>query len=221
MRRYHVETLIDNAQKYFYIRDCETMDIVLLPSKYLKHKVKYKSPNTVRRSAFSICYYLEYLKEIPMEITDVYGLDFEKQNEHFTGFLYWLKAGNHRASNNLTPITTEPVTHTWKMCSGSFFIYRGTDEQFDSLKVLSYNYHITPNAVGVKKTMRYQAFKGYLKAEERKVRPAEHEEITEILKACTNCRDQLLILLIAETGFRIGEISVLITFTILIMNTTW
>ena len=73
----------------------------------------------------------------------------------------------------------------------------------------------------MKKTMRYQAFKGYLKAEERKVRPAEHEEITEILKACTNCRDQLLILLIAETGFRIGEISVLITFTILIMNTTW
>lgn len=125
MRRYHVETLIDNAQKYFYIRDCETMDIVLLPSKYLKHKVKSKrSPNTVRRSAFSICYYLEYLKEIPMEITDVYGLDFEKQNEHFTGFLYWLKAGNHRASNNLTPIHNGTCNAYLKMCSGSFYISR-------------------------------------------------------------------------------------------------
>ncbi len=27
-----------------------------------------------------------------------------------------------------------------------------------------------------------------------------------LLKACTNCRDQLLILLAAETGYRIGEI---------------
>ena len=207
MRRYHVETLIDNAQKYFYIRDCETMDIVLLPSKYLKHKVKSKrSPNTVRRSAFSICYYLEYLKEIPMEITDVYGLDFEKQNEHFTGFLYWLKAGNHRASNNLTPIHNGTCNAYLEDVFRFFLYIEAQYEQFDSLKVLSYNYHITPNAVGVKKTMRYQAFKGYLKAEERKVRPAEHEEITEILKACTNCRDQLLILLIAETGFRIGEI---------------
>ena len=124
MRRYHVETLIDNAQKYFYIRDCETMDIVLLPSKYLKHKVKSKrSPNTVRRSAFSICYYLEYLKEIPMEITDVYGLDLKSRMNTYR-FPLLLKAGNHRASNNLTPITTEPVTHTWKMCSGSFYISR-------------------------------------------------------------------------------------------------
>ena len=102
MRRYQVETLTDNAQKYFYIRDCDTMDIVLLPSKYLKHKVKSKrSPNTVRRTAFAICYYLEYLKEIPMEITEVYELDFERQNEHFTDFLYWLKAGNHKEKKQL------------------------------------------------------------------------------------------------------------------------
>ena len=31
-------------------------------------------------------------------------------------------------------------------------------------------------------------------------------ELIEILHACTNIRDQLLILLLAETGFRIGEI---------------
>ena len=41
---------------------------------------------------------------------------------------------------------------------------------------------------------------------ERKVRAAEQNEILTLLKACTNCRDQLLILLAAETGYRIGEI---------------
>lgn len=34
----------------------------------------------------------------------------------------------------------------------------------------------------------------------------EEEEIIDILQACTNSRDQLLLLMIAETGFRIGEI---------------
>ena len=80
------------------------------------------------------------------------------------------------------------------------------DEQLVSLKVLSYNYHFAVNAVGVKKKLRFQAFKGYLQPEERNVRPAEQDEIITILQACTNCRDQLLILLLAETGFRIGEI---------------
>lgn len=34
------------------------------------------------------------------------------------------------------------------------------------------------------------------------MRAAEQSEILTILQACTNCRDQLLLLLIAETGFR-------------------
>ena len=88
-----------------------------------------------------------------------------------------------------------------------FLLYvEGMDEQLGSLKVLSYNYHFAVNAVGVKKKLRFQSFKGYLPPEERKVRPAEHDEIVTILQACTNCRDQLLILMLAETGFRIGEV---------------
>lgn len=74
MRRYKVETISEGAEKYFFIRECDTMDIVLLPTKHLKHKTKSnRSPNTVRRSAFAICYYLEYLNEIQMEIPQVYA----------------------------------------------------------------------------------------------------------------------------------------------------
>ena len=92
MRRYAVETIVDENVKYYFIRDCETLEIVLLPSKYLKHKTKSnRSPNTVKRSAFSICYYLEYLEELSLDIPQVCGLDFEKQSDHFVGFLHWLK----------------------------------------------------------------------------------------------------------------------------------
>ena len=38
------------------------MSIEELPSKYLMHKIKCKrSPNTVKRTAFSICYYMKYM----------------------------------------------------------------------------------------------------------------------------------------------------------------
>lgn len=207
MRQYAVGTIAEGATKYFYIRDCETMDVVLLPSKYLKHKTKSnRSPNTVKRAAFAICYYLEYLKEIPMEIEQVYKLDYEKQSEHFVDFLHWIKAGNHKQDNNLRAINNGTCNAYLEDVFRFYLFVEAEYEQLGSLKVLSYNYHVAANAVGVQKKLRYQSFKGYLKAEERNVRPAEHEEIITILQACTNCRDQLLILLIAETGFRIGEI---------------
>lgn len=207
MRRYAVGTIAEGATKYFYIRDDETMDVVLLPSKYLKHKTRsYRSPNTVKRAAFAICYYLEYLKEIPMEIEQVYQLDYEKQTEHFVDFLHWLKGGNHKRDNNLKSINNGTCNAYLEDVFRFYLFVEAEYEQLGSLKVLSYNYHVAANAVGVQKKLRYQSFKGYLKAEERNVRPAEHEEIITILQACTNCRDQLLILLIAETGFRIGEI---------------
>lgn len=93
MKRYSVEMVRDASTKYFYIRDNETMGIVELPTKYLTHKTKSRrSPNTVRRSAFSILYYLEYLGEREMKIVDVYQLSFTEQQEFFENFLQWLKA---------------------------------------------------------------------------------------------------------------------------------
>ena len=68
---YKVETIKDGTEKYFFIRNLETMSIEELPSKYLMHKIKCKrSPNTVKRTAFSICYYMKYMAEKEMELTE-------------------------------------------------------------------------------------------------------------------------------------------------------
>ena len=62
MKRYEMNKQKEGSITYFFIRDTETWDIVLLPTKYLMHMTKAKcSPNTVRRSGCSILYYLEYL----------------------------------------------------------------------------------------------------------------------------------------------------------------
>ena len=62
MKRYKVEMQREGSVKYFFIRDMETLEIVLLPSKYLMHQVRAnRSPNTIRRNAFALAYYWEYL----------------------------------------------------------------------------------------------------------------------------------------------------------------
>ena len=206
---YKVETIKDGTEKYFFIRNLETMSIEELPSKYLMHKIKCKrSPNTVKRTAFSICYYMKYMAEKEMELTEVYQLDYEKQTEHFVEFLYWLKAGNHTeqtAGEKKCP--NEGTCNAYLKDVFRFYLFIEAEyEQHGSLKTLSYNQIIAVNQVGVKKVLRNHSFKAYLKEEEHRGRTAKENQIITILQACTNRRDQLLLLMLAETGYRIGEL---------------
>ena len=169
---YKVETIKDGTEKYFFIRNLETMSIEELPSKYLMHKIKCKrSPNTVKRTAFSICYYMKYMAEKEMELTEVYQLDYEKQTEHFVEFLYWLKAGNHTeqtAGEKKCP--NEGTCNAYLKDVFRFYLFIEAEyEQYGSLKTLSYNQIIAVNQVGVKKILRNHSFKAYLKEEADKI----------------------------------------------------
>lgn len=160
----------------------------------------------VRRSALAILYYLEYIHEKKKELTDVYQMPYVEQTNHFVEFLYWLKAGKHtRDKNHRSP--NNGTCNAYLRDVFRFYLFIEEEyQQFGELKVLSYNYFVAVDAVGVKKSIRSKSFKGYLKEEEHKARAAKKDEIVEILKACTNIRDRLLMLLLAETGYRIGEI---------------
>ena len=206
MRRYQVGMQRDAAVKYYFIRDMETLDIVLLPTKYLTHMARAnRSPNTIRRSAFAICYYLEYVNTRQMEVWDVYQLAYEQQYDHFSDYLNWLKAGNHK--ENKAKLPDNGTCNAYLKDVFRFYLFMEMlEEAKGQLSVLSYNQITVANAVGVRRTLRSKSFKGYLREEERNVRAAEKCEIVTILEACTNCRDQVLILLTSELGFRIGEI---------------
>ena len=104
MRAYEVEMIRDGKVKYFFIRNMETMEIELLPTRFLTHKTRaQESPNTVGSLARSICYYMNFCDGRQMGFTDVCQMDYEAQFNHFTDFLQWLKAGNH---------TKNPVSYT-------------------------------------------------------------------------------------------------------------
>lgn len=206
MGRYQVKMEQDGSRKYYYICNMDSMDIELYPSKYLTHKVRAKqSPNTIRRAALALTYYLQFMDMKERGLADVYQLGFEQQYKHFTDFLDWLKQGQHKEHHEKIP--HNGTCNAYLQDVFRFYLFMEQDEwRGKDLLVLSYNQIVTADSVGVKKVLRSQAFKGYLKAEERNVRAAGKDEITMLLEACTNCRDQALILLMAETGFRIGEI---------------
>ncbi|MFR5412554.1 MAG: tyrosine-type recombinase/integrase [Enterocloster bolteae] len=206
LKRYKVENVSIGTSRYFYITDCETLEIVLIPSKYLKHKIKSNlSPNTVKRYAFSLCCYLEYLREKELEYAQVCDMGYEDQSNHFTRFLYWLKEGRHTEKNQIWD-TDNGTCNAYLKDVFRFYLFLADCGLVKNLRVLSYSQMAVIDAVGVKRALRSNSFKGYMKAEERNVRIAKKEEIIATLQACTNTRDQLLILLISETGFRIGEI---------------
>lgn len=207
MTRFSVQTEKEGNKKFFYILDQNKMEPELLSSQYLMHKIRSnRSPNTVRRAAFAINYYLEFLEERQKRITEVLEMPFDEQNTHFIDFLNWLKAGQHKEKNSIRN-ANNGTCNAYLQDVFRFYLFLEEEKQVNgSLKVLSYNYFIKPNGVGVKRKIRFGSFKGYLSKVDRNVRPAQHDEILTILQACTNCRDQLLILLLAETGFRIGEL---------------
>ena len=217
LKRYKVENVSIGTSRYFYITDCETLEIVLIPSKYLKHKIKSNlSPNTVKRYAFSLCCYLEYLREKELEYAQVCDMGYEDQSSHFTRFLYWLKEGRHTEKNQIWD-TDNGTCNAYLKDVFRFYLFLADCGLVKNLRVLSYSQMAVIDAVGVKRALRSNSFKGYMKAEERNVRIAKKEEIIATLQACTNTRDQLLILLISETGFRIGEITA-VTLTIKIIQ---
>ena len=207
MRQYVVDKIEDKKDTYFLIRDSSGRMIISLVSKYLAFRVRIRrSPNTVKRNAYSLAYYLNYLFELEESIEDVLEKRYEEQYTHFTGFLIWLKKGNHSSKRTKNVISDNTCNAYLEDVFGLFTYLELEQENFGSLKVLTEQTTNVVNAVGVKKISRGRSFRGYLKGTINVGASIKQEKILTLLRACTNCRDQLLILLLAETGFRIGEL---------------
>lgn len=207
LAQYKVDMQSEQHEKYYFIREEESGDIVLLPTQYLMFKKRCKlSPNTIKRSAFAISYYLNFMAEKQLTLKEVWDMKFLEQKEHFVDFLMWLKSGAH--SNE--KYTKAPCNETCNSYLKDVFRFYGyLEEQEDNgekLKVLSDSQIIVNNSVGVKRVLNRKTFRGYLQEKGHRGKTIEQDKIIILLQACTNCRDQVLLLLLAETGFRIGEL---------------
>ena len=207
MNRYTVESITDGEDVYYFLRCADDMSIVAAPSKYLKHKTKSRrSPNTVKRIAFSLSYYLSYLEKLGLTLSDVYDMKYDRQHAHFTDFLLWLRRGGHTEDEHLACPNNATCNAYLKDVFGWLAFLEVQEETHGNLKVLQSHVVTFRNSIGLKFSLTRKTFRGYLIEDEHIGRTIERSSIQELLNACTNMRDRLLILLLAETGFRIGEL---------------
>ena len=154
MGKYSVVCIKEAAVKYYFIRNMDTYDIVEEPARYLMHKIRAnRSPNTIRRAAFSLCYYMEYLEEKQMELQTVYTLDYENQYQHFSDFLYWLKVASHKEHNGKLPRNRTCNAYLKDVFRFYLFMESGIWNT-QRLSFLSYNQILTTGESGIKRTIR-------------------------------------------------------------------
>lgn len=148
MARYAVEHIWEGKQEYFLIRDHQSWQMVLFPSKYLTHLIRAnRSPNTVGRRAKSIRFYLEYLDEKKMELSQVAELEFQEQYEHYVGFLHWLKAGNHLHEKK-EKLPSNKTCNAYLKDVFRFFCFLELESDMERLKVLYYDSFTTHDSIG-------------------------------------------------------------------------
>ena len=205
MRRYQVEKLKEDTRQYYLIRDTESFAIVREPSKYLMFRTRTGlSPNTVRQEARSLSFYLNFLEEEQTDISGILLLSYDRQFTHFSEYLQYLKAGRHSEKGAV------PKNATCNAYLAAVFRYcrflKDTGISTELPKVLLERSVSFTTPYGRRMYEKYLTFPGYLRKEYSQGKSTKRDKILTLLSACTNMRDRLLLLFMAETGFRIGEI---------------
>lgn len=205
LKKYCVGHLKDMDKTYYFIQTIDDFSMVKEPTQYLRHKINQRrSPNTVKKLAYGICYYLNFMDEKSLQSQEVLNMKYDKQYEHFMDFLSWLKLGKHtdrkkKANNN--------TCNSYLQAVFGYYLYLVLEYQkLDSLKVLESKDITYSNSVGIRFFRTVQAFQGYLPKEESVGKTIEKFKIIQLLEASDSLRMKLMILLLAETGFRIGEL---------------
>lgn len=207
MHAFYVEIRTQKGMRSYRLSSSVECEDTRPINEYLTYRFRIRrSPNTVRRETYALLYYLKFLDTKSMRLDEVRHLSYEKQYEHFCAFLSFVKQGAHSSRKKKTPAANNTANTYLKDVFGFFRYLDQRDEDEGALKVLSGRRIRVTNAAGVQKSMYKQTFHGYLKGERHEGRVAKEGEILTLLRACSNIRDQLLLLLLSETGFRVGEI---------------
>lgn len=180
-------------------------EVSAIETEYLNHRKKMNaSPKTTGRIASSLCYYLRFLDSQEISIEEVLALKYKEQHEHFCDFLEFIKRGGHVENREVRKNVT------CNMYLGDvlrFYQYLALQyENYGELKVLRDRHIKIHNNIGVSKTVTGKTFRGYLKSDKTQGDSISEENLKTIISACTNIRDKLIIMMFAETGFRLGEI---------------
>lgn len=201
--RFKVDMVQDKGTQYYLIRDLSDYSSPDMVNRFLVHQITAgKSPNTAKARAFAVSYYMTYLDTKGMAQADVLQLPFAEQLEHFHGFLVWLKAGLHKENSKPTGNAT---CNTYLRSVFSLYDFVALQYKMEALKITGEEQRSLYNSTGIGIKVHGRSFKGFLRETDPKRPIIAKSQIKEMVSVAENLRDKLLILVLAETGCRIGE----------------
>ncbi|EJT5920210.1 tyrosine-type recombinase/integrase [Clostridium perfringens] len=204
------EVKLENNQRRYLLVDDKGIPILPV-AKYLKYiDNSEKSFNTQKTYCYSLKLYFEYLKEI--------DIDYRNVNINIlSDFVGWLR--NPYESNKIVNFKPTKAKRTEKTVNLTItvvtnfydYIYRTEEIGNDMVDKLmkqvftggnrhykDFLYHVNKDKPSSKNILK-------IKEPRHKIKILTKEEIQKVYNATTNIRDEFLIKLLFETGFRIGE----------------
>ena len=166
-----------------------------------------KSPNTLKRYAWSITYFYNYLSSVGADFDGIADMGFFEQVDLLRGFLLWLKAGKHKTHKHEGIIKNKTCNDILKDIL-HFYSYLVNYNDYKPLAVLRPRISGYINSTGLYRKSYSESFDFML--DENEDEPYEAHIITEeeeriIFEALKNLRDRALLMLMLDTGIRIGE----------------
>ncbi len=204
MNQYQVETHEKDGRQFYFLIRKGTVAIQRESKEYLEYMTTTNhSPNTVKKAAHSVAYYLTFISSQDMKLTDIFSMDYLEQNLHFQNFLRWLQAGNHCSTKKRPSART---CNSYLLFVFGFYAY--LDREYGKkLKVLDARMIRYTRTYGVVSTKSATSYEGYLKPEVVTSKSATQEQVTKAVKYVGgNIRNKLILLMLADTGLRIGEL---------------
>ena len=200
MNRYIVDSVSNGTIVFFVIRDTSNHSIVPLPTKYLKFKRNLgRKKNTLKSIALKLSWYLNYLEDNKLTINKVIELSASDQQEHFSSYLRFVRAGRHTSSGKCPDNNTDN-----DYLRSIFDFYEFVILEYDNgtaLKVLRDSTFIYTNSIGLRFAKTAKSFRGYLPREEHHVKSITEDDLHALISSARTKCDKLLLLLLEETGF--------------------
>ena len=229
-KKFVTEKYKEKTKQYYYISHVYLPGVNIIseiPSKYLKYLYEIgDAENTVKSIAFHITYYLNYLAYKKLTEEDVLSMDYGSQLLHFKAYEDWLLKRCHIVKRNTIKGCNTKKRNTKKrhhpkkdneitentcnqyLCSVFGYLEYLINNEIcnGQLRVLEEVTRSYLSPAGVKFSTTKRKYKGYFKTPSRKPKcPVSQSDMLKFCEAIINCRDALLIAILADTGIRIGE----------------
>lgn len=164
-----------------------------------------RSPNTIRAAAHHLKLFWEYLRDAQLSWTEI-------DLAQLAAFIPWLR------QQDPTVVSLEPqqVRRTNATIDQILTAVHGFYDYHQRLNagpaLPLYQFLLTPHRqykpflYGIAKTKPVRTRIVSTKREQRRPKTLTRQQIDQLLAACTHTRDQFLLLLLAETGMRVGQV---------------